>query len=279
MLLALILTDVAFGVVSRVVPQLNVFAVGFPAKIDRRPRCSSAPRCRSSPAGSATSCRARSPPALQHAEGRLAHGRRQDREGNTQEARRGAQEGPGRAARMDLNGAVVLIAGAARAVGLRPEDGASSMQEAMRRRARPDRDARASSTAKGVGDAVHDGRPARRARPLAPIVARLRRSPASPPTSARSASSRRRRRSSPTSRSSTRSPALKNIFGPNAAGRAGQERRSRSAPSARSSRSPCSRSSTSWPRWSARPPQALLPQLARAWSCAIAQRAARSPTS
>jgi flagellar biosynthetic protein FliR len=32
-LLALILTDVAFGVVSRVVPQLNVFAVGFPAKI------------------------------------------------------------------------------------------------------------------------------------------------------------------------------------------------------------------------------------------------------
>ena len=33
MLLALILTDAAFGVVSRVVPQLNVFAVGFPAKI------------------------------------------------------------------------------------------------------------------------------------------------------------------------------------------------------------------------------------------------------
>jgi flagellar biosynthetic protein FliR len=32
-LLALILTDAAFGVVSRVVPQLNVFAVGFPAKI------------------------------------------------------------------------------------------------------------------------------------------------------------------------------------------------------------------------------------------------------
>jgi flagellar biosynthetic protein FliR len=32
-LLALILTDVSFGVVSRVVPQLNVFAVGFPAKI------------------------------------------------------------------------------------------------------------------------------------------------------------------------------------------------------------------------------------------------------
>jgi flagellar biosynthesis protein FliR len=32
-LIALIITDVAFGVVSRVMPQLNVFAVGFPAKI------------------------------------------------------------------------------------------------------------------------------------------------------------------------------------------------------------------------------------------------------
>ena len=32
-LLALILTDAAFGVVSRVVPQMNIFAVGFPAKM------------------------------------------------------------------------------------------------------------------------------------------------------------------------------------------------------------------------------------------------------
>lgn len=32
-MLALLVTDVAFGVVSRVVPQLNVFAVGFPMKI------------------------------------------------------------------------------------------------------------------------------------------------------------------------------------------------------------------------------------------------------
>lgn len=32
-MLALVLTDAAFGVVSRVMPQLNVFAVGFPAKI------------------------------------------------------------------------------------------------------------------------------------------------------------------------------------------------------------------------------------------------------
>jgi flagellar biosynthetic protein FliR len=30
---ALLITDVAFGVVSRVVPQLSVFAVGFPAKV------------------------------------------------------------------------------------------------------------------------------------------------------------------------------------------------------------------------------------------------------
>lgn len=32
-LLALLVTDVAFGMVSKVVPQLNVFAVGFPTKI------------------------------------------------------------------------------------------------------------------------------------------------------------------------------------------------------------------------------------------------------
>jgi flagellar biosynthesis protein FliR len=32
-LLALLITDVAFGMVSRVMPQLNVFAVGFPVKI------------------------------------------------------------------------------------------------------------------------------------------------------------------------------------------------------------------------------------------------------
>jgi flagellar biosynthesis protein FliR len=32
-LLALLVTDIAFGMVSRVVPQLNVFAVGFPMKV------------------------------------------------------------------------------------------------------------------------------------------------------------------------------------------------------------------------------------------------------
>ena len=32
-MLALILTDAAFGIVSRVVPQMNIFAVGFPAKM------------------------------------------------------------------------------------------------------------------------------------------------------------------------------------------------------------------------------------------------------
>lgn len=31
--LALVITDAAFGMISRVVPQLNVFAVGFPAKV------------------------------------------------------------------------------------------------------------------------------------------------------------------------------------------------------------------------------------------------------
>lgn len=32
-LVALLVTDVAFGVISRVVPQMNVFAVGFPTKV------------------------------------------------------------------------------------------------------------------------------------------------------------------------------------------------------------------------------------------------------
>ena len=33
MLLALLITDVAFGMVSRIVPQVNIFAVGFPMKV------------------------------------------------------------------------------------------------------------------------------------------------------------------------------------------------------------------------------------------------------
>ena len=32
-IIALIIVDAAFGVVSRVVPQMNIFAVGFPAKM------------------------------------------------------------------------------------------------------------------------------------------------------------------------------------------------------------------------------------------------------
>jgi len=32
-MLAMVLADAAFGVVSRVVPQLNVFGVGFPVKL------------------------------------------------------------------------------------------------------------------------------------------------------------------------------------------------------------------------------------------------------
>ena len=33
LILALVITDAAFGVVSRVVPQMNIFSVGFPAKV------------------------------------------------------------------------------------------------------------------------------------------------------------------------------------------------------------------------------------------------------
>jgi flagellar biosynthetic protein FliR len=33
LVLAMLLTDVAFGLVAKMMPQLNVFAVGFPAKV------------------------------------------------------------------------------------------------------------------------------------------------------------------------------------------------------------------------------------------------------
>ena len=100
-LIALLITDVAFGVVSRVVPQLNVFAVGFPTKVavallvvgaslpfvgqlDLQP-------ARRSSVGAALG-------AL-HVGVRPMAQRRPHREGHTQAPQAGAQEGPGRAQR------------------------------------------------------------------------------------------------------------------------------------------------------------------------------------
>ena len=56
---------------------------------------------------------------------------RQDREGDTQAPRRGAQEGPGRQV-ADLNGAVVLLAGAVRARRRRRRRWSRAWRDAMR---------------------------------------------------------------------------------------------------------------------------------------------------
>ena len=87
-LLALIITDAAFGVVSRVVPQLNVFAVGFPAKVVVGLLLVGA----SLPfvagwIGDELQQR-RSPPPSKRSEVAWLMAGEQDREGNTQEARR-----------------------------------------------------------------------------------------------------------------------------------------------------------------------------------------------
>ena len=47
--IALVVTDAAFGLISRAVPQMNVFFVGLPAKILIGFAGRSAPRCRSWP--------------------------------------------------------------------------------------------------------------------------------------------------------------------------------------------------------------------------------------
>ena len=92
-MVALIITDAAFGVVSRVVPQLNIFAVGFPAKmivgltllgaslpfvsgfIGDRLSCTGCRRC--TPCGSL----------------KAAMAERQDREGDTQEREEARKKG------------------------------------------------------------------------------------------------------------------------------------------------------------------------------------------
>ena len=82
----MIITDAAFGVVARVVPQLNVFSVGFPAKV----RVGLLVLGVSLPfaAGWISDQLQQSvAAALQSLKVALRHGRqRQDREGNTQEA-------------------------------------------------------------------------------------------------------------------------------------------------------------------------------------------------
>ena len=61
-MIAVIITDAAFGVVARVVPQLNVFSVGFPAKVTVGLLVLGVVAAVRRPAGSPTSSSRASPP-------------------------------------------------------------------------------------------------------------------------------------------------------------------------------------------------------------------------
>ena len=97
-MLALLITDVAFGMVSRAVPQLNVFSVALPAEGGRR----DARRRRLAAVPRRLDVRpdlhlGRHRPALPLDRLSLSHGpQRQDREADSQAQEGGPQEGPGR---------------------------------------------------------------------------------------------------------------------------------------------------------------------------------------
>ena len=213
-LLALIITDVAIGVVSKVVPQLNVFAVGFPAKIavglllDRR---LAAVRGR---LAQRTSSSARSPPPSSRSRWRGVMASGGDSTEKATPKKRDDARKKGQVARsMDLNGAIVLLAALFALSAFAPrmlQRIMDATRELLLLVAQPDVVGR-----EGIGERAHGGR-----QRLAAL--RSRRSPRSAwspacwPRSARSASSPRRRPSSRTPRSSTRSPGAKMIFGTHA---------------------------------------------------------------
>ena len=93
-LLALLVTDVAFGLVSRAVPAAERVRGRLPGQDRRRAAASSPPRCRSSAAGSPISCSPRSAPPSTPSRSRELHGqRRQDREADTQAPREARKKG------------------------------------------------------------------------------------------------------------------------------------------------------------------------------------------
>ena len=117
--------------------------------------------------------------------------RRQDREGNTQEARDEARKKGQVAKSADLNGAVVLLAALFALSALGPEDAAATL-EARRCAASlaADRARRGRRASEGVGAAAHERVGTAIGPAVAPIAGRRAWSPASSPTSPRSASSR-----------------------------------------------------------------------------------------
>ena len=183
----------------------------LPREGRRRPRRSSAPRCRSSPAGSTTSCSARVAAGTARAAGGVAtwpaatRPRRQHPRSAKRRARRARSPSS-----TDLNGAVILLAVAARAVGLGP-----AMIDRMEESMRPSLDLVATPTSSAARASARSSRPrsaARAARP-APPIRRVRVDRRRASTSSRSAFSPRPGAQARRSRSSTRSSGFKNLFG------------------------------------------------------------------
>ena len=119
-LIALIIVDAAFGVVSRVVPQMNIFAVGFPAKmiVGLTLIGASLPFVSDFIGGQLQESVAQ---ALRVAEGRVApwpttRPRRQHPRRRRTRARRARSRKSA-----DVNGAAVLLAGLLALSALRPE--------------------------------------------------------------------------------------------------------------------------------------------------------------
>ena len=109
-LLALVITDAAFGVVSRVVPAAQRLRRRLPGQGRGRPAAHRRRRCRSWPAGSSDELQRSVADRPPDAEGGVAWPGDDSTEKATPKKRGGrAQEGPGRQS-ADLNGAVVLLA-------------------------------------------------------------------------------------------------------------------------------------------------------------------------
>ena len=274
-----IITDAAFGVVSRVVPQLNVFAVGFPAKVDRRPaahRRLAAVRRRLDrrPAPAERRRRAADPEGRADMAGATTRPRRQHPRSAKRRARRARS--PSRTtstARSCCSPACSRSAPTGAAP--RRRRSASSMRDAFGAdRARRDVVDAPRPRPAVHADAGEGGRP-RPSRPVAFACVARRRARQRRPGRLQAA---RRRRSSPTPSGSTRSRASRTCSARTRSSRAARTSpRSRSsAPIAALARAPEARPSS--PRSSACRPATLVPTLAH---MVLAHRPARrrSPTS
>ena len=208
-LLALILTDAAFGVVSRVVPQLNVFAVGFPAKIVVGLLLVTAtlPFVAGWIGERAPAGRRRRPPSDP---GGLMAGEKTEKA--TPKKRKEAREKGQVARSTDLQGAVVLMAGII-ALGSAGPGLVQRMGDVHARRDRADQRDPSVVSMQGIGGLMMAAGEATLLA-VAPIAAGLHARRRRSPASAWSASGPPARRSSPTSSASTRSRAPRTSSGP-----------------------------------------------------------------